>query len=136
MQLIKTDANILALTMIGEARGEGDTGMIAVGNTVMNRVALKKWFGLTPAEVCLKPYQYSCWNLNDPNRVYLNGLTVTDPVIQHISPLAQDLINGSIADLTGGATHYYARGTPMPPWAEGIVPCITIGNHFFFKGIS
>src|ERR1019366_3086116 len=113
----KTDLYVLALTAIGEARGEGAQGMEAVMDTVMNRTAKCTWYGLTPTEVCFKPWQYSCWNAEDPNRAYLERMQPTDPLLAGMLPTAQSVLDGSRADLTGGATHYYRAGTKPPVWA-------------------
>ena len=39
------DISVMAGTLWGEARSEGEQGMIAVGNVIMNRVAAKSWYG-------------------------------------------------------------------------------------------
>lgn len=44
----------MARTMWGEARGEGATGMRAVGHVIMNRVKAGSWYGATPKDVVLK----------------------------------------------------------------------------------
>jgi N-acetylmuramoyl-L-alanine amidase len=67
-QELTYDQKIVAMTIVGEARGEGKLGMYAVGAVIAQRViAWKK----TPAQVCLKKSQFSCWNPNDPNRAKL-----------------------------------------------------------------
>jgi N-acetylmuramoyl-L-alanine amidase len=69
-----SDIDILARTIYGEARGEKIGGMEAVASVVINRVkrAEKKngryWWGNSVRDVCLKKWQFSCWNVNDPNR--------------------------------------------------------------------
>jgi N-acetylmuramoyl-L-alanine amidase len=126
----------LALTMVGEARGEDREGMQAVGNTVMNRLALNTWFGHTIKEICLKPWQYSCWNAGDPNSQYLADLPESDPIYQTAYGIAVGLVAGTIVDITNGATHYFRIGTPIPAWATGKASCAHIGNHLFFKDIA
>ena len=49
--------------------------------------------------------------------------------------IAQDAINGTNSDPTGGATFFYS-GKSVPDWATGLQPCATIGGHKFFKGIA
>ena len=50
-QELTYDQKIVAMTIVGEARGEGKLGMYAVGAVIAQRViAWKK----TPAQVCLK----------------------------------------------------------------------------------
>ena len=66
------EADILARTIWGEARGEGVEGMKAVANVVLNRVKISKdrggfWWGNDITSVCKKPFQFSCWNKSDPN---------------------------------------------------------------------
>ena len=39
------DISVMAGTLWGDARSEGEQGMIAVGNVIMNRVAAKSWYG-------------------------------------------------------------------------------------------
>lgn len=131
-----TDLIALSLTMIGEARGEGLDGMQDVGHTIMNRVNHPSWRGDTVLGVCLKPWQYSCWNEGDPNDAYLRGLSDTDDLYQQSSIIAQQLLIGTLDDRTGGATYYYRIGSQEPQWAVGKTPCFTSGHHVFFKDIS
>ena len=76
MTVTEKDRDILARTLWGEARGESLAGQIAVAWTIRNRVKDgkdKSWWGEGYASVCQKPYQFSCWNRNDPNFAYLSG---------------------------------------------------------------
>ena len=50
---------IVAITILAEARGEGEAGMYAVGACIAQRAFERKQ---TPTEVCLKKWQFSCWN--------------------------------------------------------------------------
>ena len=72
------DISVMAGTLWGEARSEGEQGMIAVGNVIMNRVAAKSWYGDHIKGVCLKEWQFSCWNDNDPNKQKILELDYTD----------------------------------------------------------
>ena len=49
--------------------------------------------------------------------------------------IAQDAINGTSSDPTGGATHFYSKNK-IPDWAQNLKPCATIGGHKLFKGIA
>jgi spore germination cell wall hydrolase CwlJ-like protein len=130
------DDDILARTIAGEARGEGDLGMKAVANVVMNRVANPCWWGTTVKEVCLKPYQFSCWLANDPNRAIILHLDDGFVIYNEALAIAQQACAGTLDDITNGATSYYAAGTPEPKWAVGKTPCATIGHHLFYADIS
>lgn len=126
----------LTLTMLGEARGEGKEGMIAVGWTILNRVAHPSWRGRNIIDVCLKPYQFSCWNQDDPNRKYLLGIDEYDQAFKDARSIAAQLMANDIPDPTHGATYYYATSCAMPNWAAGKTSCFKLGNHLFFKDIA
>ena len=135
-----SDQDILARTIYGEARGEGQAGMVAVANTILNRHAL--WdkhphFGHGTIEsVCLAPWQFSCWNENDPNLPKLKAVTFSDGVFAQCLQIASDAINGLIDDNTNAATYYYVKGSPEPAWANGKDACAVVGRHLFFKDIA
>jgi spore germination cell wall hydrolase CwlJ-like protein len=127
------DMEILAKTIFGEARGESQEGQIAVACCILNRFKSKKWFSSNcVAGVCLKPWQFSCWNKNDPNSQKIMHLSYSTyskyfPIIK----LAQE------RDITDGATHYYNPNVcATPKWAEDKTPCAEIGAHLFFKDIE
>jgi len=66
---ISQNVEYMARTLWGEARGESEEGQVAVGHVIKNRVEKKTWYGKTIKDVCLKKWQFSCWNENDPNRI-------------------------------------------------------------------
>lgn len=131
------DINIVAKTMYGEARGEDTDGWQAVANVIMNRVAKKTWYGLTPYEVCLKPKQFSCWNFGDPNCEVLENIPVDSLIYRACIDLATRAVNGVLPDITLDATHYRVIGTGAS-WDPGnkLVPCKIIGRHEFFNTVS
>jgi N-acetylmuramoyl-L-alanine amidase len=131
-----SDEDIMARTLCGEARSEGDQGMIAVANVIMNRVAKGGWWGDTVKDVCLKPYQFSCWNENDPNRAVILNLDAGYSIYRDALGIAQQACAGSLTDITNGSTSYYAKGTPEPKWAFGKDTCAVIGRHLFFNNID
>ena len=126
------EIELLARTIWGEARGEGQQGMQAVANVIMNRVNKGGWYGATVEDVVKKPYQFSTWNSNDPNRAKAEAVTVNDVQYWTATKLAALAYNGQLADLTSGATHYHARYA-APSWAKGQTPTAVIGNHVFYK---
>ena len=129
------DILTLAQTLWGEARGEDDEGMRAVCCTIINRYNSGKWFaGKTIAETCKKPYQFSCWNKNDPNRPHLLRLTFIQ--LKRELEIIRQVASGVYNDVTCGATHYYNPKVCKPKWAEGKIPCYVHGNHLFFKDID
>ena len=140
MIVTENDRDVLARTIYGEARGEGLAGMVAVAWTIRNRVfdgKEKSWWGEGYADVCQKPYQFSCWNKNDPNYPYLSG---TKPIpfreFARAQIAADQVIAGTAPDPTGGATHYYSTTMPnAPKWTEGATRTLKLGHHVFFVDV-
>jgi len=133
------ETEILAKTLYGEARGEGLNGIEAVANVILNRVKLAKqglvkWWGNNIREVCLKPFQFSCWNGNDPNCQKLSSDLSGDPVFDVCQRVAVRAIKGLLPDRTKGATHYHTLSV-NPDWEGAIVPNVQIGNHLFYTCI-
>jgi spore germination cell wall hydrolase CwlJ-like protein len=129
----------LARTLYGEARGEKVRGLEAVACVVINRVekAIKAngyWWGNDVEGVCLRPWQFSCWNPNDPNREKILTIDKTNKMFATCLRVARRAIFGGVKDPTNGATHYHRVGL-MPSWARAQVPSAEIGHHVFYKGI-
>jgi spore germination cell wall hydrolase CwlJ-like protein len=134
------EADVLARTMWGEARGEGEAGMRAVAAVVMNRVAIAKarggyWWGSGVVGVCQRPYQFSCWNKSDANFRKILAVDATEPLFAAVLKMARDYVRGRGEDPTGGATHYHAAGI-RPRWSEGHEPAVIIGRHFFYNDME
>ena len=138
------DQDILARTLWGEARGEGVAGQIAVAWSIRNRVEMDlhndgkpDWWGEGYAGVCKKPYQFSCWNRNDPNFAYLSGAKpIPFRELAQARIAADQVIDGKVPDPTGGATHYYATTMPKAPtWVKGATLTLKLGHHVFFKDV-
>lgn len=132
------DIQILARTVYGEARGEyghqqgGLSSLLAVANVVMNRLQQKTWYGRTIIEVCQKPWQFSCWNQNDPNYPLLMADVIGDPLYQTCYQVAERVSLGHWPDVTKGCDHYHADHVSAPKWAYGLNPKIIIGHHWFY----
>jgi len=130
----------LARTMWGEARGEGAEGMTGVAFAVLNRVAYAQardgyWWGSDIVSVCRQPWQFSCWNENDPNFPKLQAVTTADPTFALAVRIATAAINGELADPTNGATHYHTLSV-APNWADPSKVVASLGSHTYYGGIS
>ena len=138
------DIDIMARTICGEARGEGQAGMSDIACVIMNRTNIAKLYLAqhdrthplfgdgSPASACQRPYQFSCWNQGDPTRAIID----TDKAIfRQALNIAQEAIAGALDDRTQGATHYKVIGVNAA-WAEGKTPCFTEGHHEFYNDIS
>ncbi|MDA1091580.1 MAG: cell wall hydrolase [Proteobacteria bacterium] len=141
MMPINPAVETLARTIYGEARGELVRGKEAVACVIMNRVRRAKqrgghyWWGATVEEVCRRPYQFSCWNENDPNRDRIVTVGTDNRNFQSCLRIARRALAGTLKDPTAGATHYHAKSV-MPPWTKDRTPSATIGNHRFYNSIE
>ena len=94
---------LLGLTGYAEARGEPKEGIIAVMSVILERVDHRDWDGKTIREVCLMPYQFSCYLPDDDQfpalrliagnweEKYLKSID-----LKQCYRIAVDLINGLI----------------------------------------
>jgi spore germination cell wall hydrolase CwlJ-like protein len=124
--------DVLARTMWGEARGEGSAGMQAVANVVINRTEIGGWWGNSIIEVCQKPFQFSCWNKDDPNFGKVLSVERDDLYFATAMRIAQRALYGHLPDITNRADHYHAAGI-LPYWAKGEKPVTVLGNHIFYR---
>ena len=129
--------NILARTLWGEARGESCIGMRAVACVVLNRLQVAQenegyWWGDTIEEICTKPWQFSCWNRNDPNRKKLLSITDKDPLFRCALQIEKEAQSAILRDITFGATHYHHVDL-IPHWTKGEAVLVRIGSHLFYR---
>lgn len=117
---------VVAITILAEARGEGQDGMGAVAAVISQRSAEKN---KTAKNICLEKYQFSCWNNKKINQLtYLLKLPQAELAIY----LAKNIDNIDRSKV-GYANHYYASYIKPPYWAKGKTPVSKIGKHLFFK---
>lgn len=127
-QVLSADERIVALTILGEARGEGKTGMYAVACVIQKRAVERK---LSPAKVCLQRKQFSIWNGKKEKDLW--DLWKAKETA-YARKLARYLCSENIVldDITNGANHYCTLKT-NPYWAKDKKPVKIIGNHKFYK---
>ena len=156
-EALTPDERVVMLTLLGEARGEGLTGIYAVGCVIQKRSSNRN---LTPARVCQESWQFSIWNAGkgkikkESELWYLYGVQspVTEsPSKKYARHLARKICDGRklSQDYTGNADHYYSHKIKKQPpyWTfkiekdkngkviskEPIKPSKVIGNHTFYK---
>lgn len=132
--------DVLARTLYGEARGEPLRGKEAVAAVVINRVKRARerggyWWGDTVETVCRKPWQFSCWNPDDPNRAKIEAVTPDNRIFRSCLRVARRAVEGTLDDPTGGATHYHTKAI-RPPWARRRPPRVEIGHHLFYDNVE
>jgi spore germination cell wall hydrolase CwlJ-like protein len=121
------EQKVVAITILAEARGEGTKGMYAVAAVIAQRAMERK---RTPEQICLKPYQFSCWN---GKKVADLEHLLTVPQAKYAILLAKTVKQLS-RDYVGYANHYHATWMKQKPyWAKGVKPVKVIGNHAFYK---
>lgn len=131
-----SEQEVVAATLWGEARGQGDEGMRAVACVIGNRARTHYRRCAGPREVCLDRWQFSCWNDGDPNRAKL--LTVArqpDAAFRQALAIAADLLANRLADITRNARHYHSSRI-KPSWARGKSPCAVVGDHLFYNDVA
>lgn len=119
------EQQVLALTLLAEARGEGVRGMEAVAMVIKQRMSNRSQ---TAKQVCLAPKQFSCWN----------GRSRTDLEYLWRSPAAADAVDvvrrfGELDPADIGHADHYCTVQITPYWALDQQPVAVIGNHKFFK---
>ena len=122
----------LALNIYFEARGEPETGQLAVGHVVMNRVASARF----PSTVCdviqqggeLRRYrcQFSWWCDGRSDKPLNKRLW------EKSSELALNVYWGRSADPTEGALWYHADYV-KPYWRKDFERGPKIGRHIFYS---
>lgn len=140
-----SDLDVLALTLHHEAGAERLIGLIAVACVIRNRVTWGKW-GRTVTDVCLAPWQFSCWVRQGGAVNHARLIENADqlrrgnrpPVMRRAFDVAEAVLEDGLPDPTGKADHYYAPGAMVPvnrvpEWAQGREPSAVLGAHRFYR---
>ena len=128
------DLDIMAKTMWGESRNQDTSGQIAVASVIKNRAEARRWYGDTPKEVCLKEWQFSCWNEGDPNKEKMEQLSRTDPIYIKMLGIGFLVMSGKIKDNTQNSTHYHTKAV-KPKWSYNVQPVCEYGEHLFYNNV-
>lgn len=128
--MTSADQFLLALAVWRENRGGGYPGMQSVANVILNRARHR---GTSPYEECVRPWQFSSLTARgDPGLVLWPALG--DPSWAVAQSIAQSAANGTLDDITEGATSYYALTMATPPsWAAAMTKTVEIEGQVFFK---
>lgn len=114
-------------TILLESRGESYVGQVAVGEVIRNR-AKERHQGII--EVCIAPYQFSCWNDSQVAEKVLKGVSGEEWQIA-----SRAWAESETSNYAGGATHYLAkkRLKSLPSWVKNLKEILTIDRHTFYK---
>ena len=132
------EQSTVALTLLGEARGEGEAGMYAVACVIQKRT---KERSLSLSQVCQendgKVWQFSCWKDKPYMGTMGRLLKAKTKQAQYASQIARAITNGHELQqsFTGDANHFYSHKVMKrpPSWTKGFKPTKIIGNHTFYK---
>ncbi len=125
---------LLALCLYGEARNQGIHGLYAVGLVILNRLRLNQWFGNSLKEVILKPYQFSCFNENDPQyEKLLNIAKDFSTSLKESLLLRECFLTAQTLLKCYDATHYFAKHIKPPYWVKDMYRRGEVGDHIFYK---
>jgi spore germination cell wall hydrolase CwlJ-like protein len=116
-----------------EARGEPALGKLAVAWVIRNRASRRN---TDYRREILRPWQFSSFNADDPNRAKMLNAHVTSAIAWAECDVVCELFeSGTTMDPTLGATHYYVTKMSNPPkWGRGSdtwVETAEIGAHVF-----
>lgn len=138
------DLEIMTRTLFGEIRGYSLEDQMAVAWVIRNRANRNHMpFMAGPLvgqegaieRVCLYPWQFSCWNENDPNRKIIEDAPLGS-MSQQLT-VARNVLNAAGDDPTQGADHYYTEARPTwaktwpPSWAQHYARTVQVGPHIF-----
>jgi len=118
---------IVALTILGEARGETFEGMAGVASVIQTRTIERKQ---TPSQVCLASKQFSFWNGGVSESTKRKLLATAQG--KNALYLADLVIHQQMPDIVKGANHYHAISV-APRWARDARLVATIRNHKFYR---
>lgn len=127
--------NIIAATLTGEARGEGEKGMQAVLNVLINRMKYANESDFKKLkEISLARKQFSIWNkltTDDEKAAFVNKMRKTPQWATAIK-LIDNAKKGKLQDITGNATFYHTNKIE-PNWGNIFSKTNVIGNHIFYN---
>lgn len=135
------DLDVLARTILGESEAWNRLDAEAIACVILNRAEYPNW-PRKISEVCLQPWQFSCWNQNDPQRVrIIQAEASSNRWFAACIDIAKRALNGEIKDITKGSTHYYATYVKKPKWARGHTPVYEVHHknsyeHIFYNDID
>jgi len=133
------DIEIMARTLFGEARPRDVQDAEAIACVILNRVGYRNWPS-SIREVCLQPWQFSCWLQHDDahakNFARLMGAARgANAWFDQCWAISERAVAGSLRDPTRTSTHYHTRAV-SPRWSRDRTPVFETQGHVFFNNID
>jgi len=126
-----SDMDCLSTALYYEARGEGDSGMRAVAQVILNRVRHPAY----PKTVCGVVYQGSHLRTGCQFSFTCNGAMRRGPsgwVWQKAKAIAEDALSGHVYRTVGTSTHFHTKNV-NPVWAGRLNRVAVVGTHIFYQ---
>ena len=122
---------VLALTLYAEAQGENWRGKTAVTDVIVTR---SRQSGLTLAQVCKQPKQFSAWNR--PATMDKLAASVAEGKHRNDAAWSDCMLLATLANRPGyrvrvKASHFYNPSKASPSWAAKMIEVAVIGGHRF-----
>ena len=125
------DSDCLAQAVYYEARGEGDDGMRAVAQVILNRVRHPAF----PKTICGVVYQGAMQQTGCQFSFACDG-ALARPVEawawRRAKAVADAALAGYVMKAVGTATHFHTLSVD-PRWAGNMVKIATVGGHTFYQ---
>lgn len=102
-------AALFACLLVNEAANDGEPGMAAVAEVVLNRLHRPHRFGDTIAAVILQPWQFSCLN-RDVRERFLDVARFGADAYAEAEVIVARALTDRLVSTVGSATHYCTNG--------------------------
>ena len=123
----------LARSIYWEARGEGDAGMEAIANVIMNRIG-HEGFPNTICGVVKQGHEQGACQFSWWCDGRSDDATEEEPY-SHAKEIARKALNRQLQDRTGGALYFHNRKF-TPNWSSEYIKTVVVGEHVFFKPVD
>jgi len=137
---LRDDVDTLARTIWAEARGEPFAGQVAVAWVIRWRANdVKNRWPKNISAVCKQPRQFSCWNLDDPNRAKMLEISLDRESFVVAYGIACLVLATDLPDFSKKSNHYHTIAQPNgvrewpPEWARSMEERVRIGRHVFLR---
>ena len=127
----KSDLDCLTQAVYYEARGEGEAGMRAVAQVILNRVRHPAF----PKSICGVVYQGGYRRTGCQFSFACNGAMggrVENWAWKRSRNVAESALSGFVMRAVGTATHFHTTSV-QPDWAGRLNRIATIGTHIFYQ---
>jgi spore germination cell wall hydrolase CwlJ-like protein len=123
------EERLIAAVLMAEARGDGVTGMTAVGEVIANRARKRQ---MPPGLVVQEGRQFSPLNRAKPHELIRRYEKM--PLYREALRIAATVIEtpARLPGLAAGADHFEHIRAPVPRWARGRRPVAVVGGQRFW----